>query len=260
VTAPVSTSADTAARRRSAGGLTTAVLVVLGVAWAVLALPGHTAHGAHRLGHDAAAAALGGWAVMVLAMMMPATLPLVAMLRRLLGRHATAPGLLAVALLGYLAVWTVAGAVFVAGDTGLRRLAGDTDGVAVRIAGGVLVLAGLYQFTALKNACLTACRTPRWFALRYWHGRRPAAEAMTIGTAYGVSCVGCCWALMLVSFVAGAAAMPAMVAMSVLMAAERLTCRGRRLVRPAGALLVALGAAVLTGLLPPVLLHTLLGG
>jgi predicted metal-binding membrane protein len=182
------------------------------------------------------------------------------MLRRLLARRAAAPVLLVVALLGYLAVWTAAGAVFVAGDAAVHGLVGDADGVAVRIAGGVLVLAGLYQFTALKNACLTACRTPRWFALRYWHGRRAAAEAAVIGTAYGVSCVGCCWALMLVSFVAGAAAMPAMVALSVLMAAERLTRRGRRLVRPAGAVLVALGAAVLTGLLPPVLLHPLLGG
>ncbi len=253
--------AGSATRRRgSAGGLGTAVLVALGVAWAVLALPGHAAHGPHHLGHDTAAAALGGWVVMVVAMMVPAALPLVVMLRRLLARRAAAPVLLVVALLGYLAVWTAAGAVFVAGDAAVHGLVGDADGVAVRIAGGVLVLAGLYQFTALKNACLTACRTPRWFALRYWHGRHAAAETATIGTAYGVSCVGCCWALMLVSFVAGAAAMPAMVALSVLMAAERLTRRGRRLVRPAGAVLVALGAAVLTGLLPPVLLHPLLGG
>lgn len=247
-------------RRLTSGALATAGLVALAVGWAAATSSGGAHDHAHHLGHSGSAGDVGGWTVMVLAMMLPAALPLLAMLRRLFARRPAAPALLGVALVGYLAIWAAAGGVLVSGDTGLRRLSGGSPDAAIPIAGGVLVVAGLFQFSSLKKACLTACRTPRWFALRYWHGRRAAAEAAVIGTAYGVSCVGCCWALMLVSFVAGAAAMPAMVALSVLMAAERLTRRGRRLVRPAGAVLVALGAAVLTGLLPPVLLHPLLGG
>jgi predicted metal-binding membrane protein len=154
----------------------------------------------------------------------------------------------------------VVGAVFLAADAALRGLVGSAAGAGTTVAGGALVLAGLYQFTPLKNACLYACRTPRWFALRYWHGRRPAPEAAMIGTSYGVSCVGCCWALMLVTGVGGATALPAMVVLSVLMAIERLTRAGRRLVRPAGAVLVFVGAALLLDLLPPALLHPLLGG
>ena len=75
-------------------------------------------------------------------------------------------------------------------------------------------------------------------------------EAATVTGAYAVSCAGCCWALMAVSFAVGAAALPVMVVLAVLMAAERLVRRGRRLVRPVGVVTVALGIAVLLDLLP----------
>jgi predicted metal-binding membrane protein len=248
------------ARRLTSGALATAGLVALAVGWAAATAPGGAHDHAHHLGHSGSAGDVGGWTVMVLAMMLPAALPLLAMLRRLFARRTAAPALLGAALVGYLAIWAAAGGVLVAGDTGLGRLSGGAADAAIPVAGGVLVVAGLFQFSSLKTACLTACRTPRWFALRYWRGRRPAVESAAIGAAYGVSCVGCCWALMLVSFAAGAAAMPAMVALMVVMAAERLTRWGRRIVRPVGVALTAVGVAVLVGLVPPALLHPLLGG
>jgi predicted metal-binding membrane protein len=65
----------------------------------------------------------------------------------------------------------------------------------------VLVVAGLFQFTSLKDACLDNCRQPSQFMLRYYRRGGPAAFAL--GARHGAFCVGCCWALMLVTFAAG---------------------------------------------------------
>ncbi|MCM3487619.1 DUF2182 domain-containing protein, partial [Kocuria rosea] len=118
----------------------------------------------------------------------------------------------------------------------------------------VLIAAGIYQFTPLKDACLRGCRSPRSFVLAHWQGRRSSGTEITaLSGAYALSCIGCCWALMLICFVVGAAALPAMVALSVVMAAERLVPWGRRLVRPTGLALIALGTATaLSAALPSV--------
>jgi predicted metal-binding membrane protein len=110
-----------------------------------------------------------------------------------------------------------------------------------------LVLAGAFQLSPLKRRCLTACRSPRTFAVAHWHGeRRPAVEAATIGVAYGASCVGCCWALMAVCLAGGTAHLATMVPLAVVMAAERTTRTGLRLVRPIGVAAVLLGLVLLS--------------
>ncbi len=152
-----------------ARGPAAAVLVLAGLAWVVLAGFGHGGHAAdhHLLGHDplaAAPAVLAGWVVMVVAMMLPPTLPLASMLQKLVRARSGGAGLLAVGLLGVVAVWVVVGAVLVAGDAVLHAVVGHDTDVAVGITGAVLVLAGLYQFSPLKAACLRVCRAPRWFA------------------------------------------------------------------------------------------------
>lgn len=199
-------------------------------------------------------AVVAGWAVMVVAMMLPPALPLLQLVRRLVAgrRH---PGMLvALGASSFVAVWTVAGIVLVAGDAGLHELSERVRWLGEHpelVAGFVLIGAGSYQFSPLKDACLRACRTPRSFAVAHWRGRRPVEmEVVTVTGAYAASCVGCCWALMAVSFAVGAAAMPVMVILTLVMAAERLARWGRRLVRPVGIATTALGAVVALGLVP----------
>jgi len=210
------------------------VITGAALAWAALILPAAVGAGhAHDVGGASPGAIIGGWTVMVVAMMLPPALPLVRTLVALDDGRLRLPmaGVAAV-----IAVWLATGAVLIGLATGLSWLidlapTGRTHDVAI---GAALILAGGYQFTPLRDACLTACRTPRWFVLRHWHGRSAVRETLRIGAAYGLACVGCCWALMIVCVVGGAAALPTMVAFTALMAAERLTRRGRRTARAAG--------------------------
>ena len=184
---------------------------------------------------------------MVAAMMLPPTLPLVRTLTALDDGRARLP------LLGVGcgdSLWLAVGAVLLGLAAGVALLLPATPRAHEVAVGVALLAAGGYQFTPLKAACLTACRTPRWFVLRHWHGRSAVAETARIGAAYGVACVGCCWALMALCVVGGAAALPSMVALTALMAVERLTPRGRRAARTAGRLLIVAGAAAVLGVLP----------
>ena len=258
--------------------LTLAVIALAAGAWGVLAVAhpmGHSlgeaaatapsvpppGHG-HTTGGGAppavlvhGALAVGGWAVMVVAMMLPPALPLLQTVRRLVGHRPDPWRLTTLSAMTFVGVWTTVGAVLVAGDLGVRALwagQGWADARTGTVAGVVLVAAGVYQFTPLKDLCLRGCRSPRSFALAHWQGRRSSgAEIVSLSGAYAASCVGCCWALMLVCFAVGVAALPVMVVLAVLMSAERLVPWGRLLVRPAGLVLVLLGAALVLQLLPP---------
>lgn len=262
--------------------VTVGVLLLASVAWALLVWPaGPLEHGAdhatggpempgHEMaGHDmtgAGAAPSGsvvgselglllvGWTVMVVAMMLPPALPLLRMLAVLVARQPRPLLLVALAAAVFVGVWTVAGAVLLgthaALQVGRATVPALVDRPAV-VAGVVLVGAGIYQLSPLADRCLRACRTPRSFAVAYWRGARPARrEAVAIAAAYAVSCVGCCWALMAVSLVVAVAALPVMVLLAVVMAAQRLLPHGRRLVRPVGLLTVGLGLLALAGLVP----------
>jgi predicted metal-binding membrane protein len=216
--------------------LTLVVVATAGAAWVALAVAGH--HGTGIL----------AWIVMVLAMMLPPALPMLDTVRRLVSAHRR-PGLLLLAGgTAFVGVWTAAGAVLLAADALLRALWPHPSPVA---AGVVLAAAGTYQLTPWKDACLRACRTPRGFAIAHWRGVRPAwVETATVTGAYGLACAGCCWALMAVSLAVAAAALPVMVALAVLMAAERLTRSGRLLAAPAGAALLVLAAATFLDISP----------
>lgn len=248
------------------------VLALAAAAWLAIALSGHGAdHPAgaagpgaaqHHAGHDAGSVAngplsgagrlLAGWALMVVAMMLAPALPMLELLRRLVSdrRH---PGLLvSVGALAFVGVWTAVGAVLVTGDVVARSLVPFPESAAT--FGAALTVAGGYQLTPFKDACLRACRSPRSFAVAHWHGEGPAwVEVATIAGAYAAWCVGCCWALMAAGFLAGAASVAAMVVLTALMAAERLTRWGRRLVRPAGLAALVTGALLLLfALIPPI--------
>ncbi len=242
------------------------VLAVALAAW-VGVVVGHTStqpHDGHHTGVAtstvAIAISVAGWTLMVLAMMLPPALPLVGLLGRLLAGQGREAARQAGALVSFVGVWVAVGTVLVTGAAVLHLALGDLSTEAQgRLAGVVVVLAGAYQFTPIKNACLTACRTPRWFALRLWGRHGPTRDAAAIAGAYGLSCVGCCWALMVLCLGTGALALPVMVVLAVVMATERLLPGGRVVARATGVALVLLGLALVANLLPPVLVHPLLG-
>jgi predicted metal-binding membrane protein len=235
--------------RRGRGLLWGGVTVIAAAAWLALTVTHRSGH--HHPAAGAVGPALTGWLVMVVAMMLPTTLPLLDLMRRLLAARGAAPAIVGLVAAGYLTVWTVAGAVLVTAQVTAGAWLERQSWVLTHpraLLGGALLLAGAYQFSAVKDRCLTACRSPRGVALLRWQGVRPAwAEATDIALRYAASCVGCCWALMAVGLVTGAGSLIAMALLTVLMAAERLTRHGAVLVRPAGAAAIIVGCSLLLG-------------
>jgi len=188
------------------------------------------------------------WLLMIVAMMLPTTLPLLRVFARVTAGRPDARWLVALAIAGYVLAWTGFGLIAHAADSGLHALAAgsawvSTHGWSVGVA--VLALAGAFQFSSLKYRCLERCRTPFGFVNARWQGSRPAREALRVGFDHGVFCVGCCWALMLVSFVVGMGSLGWMLLLAALMAAEKNLPAGRRLAAPVGlGLLLAAGAVL----------------
>lgn len=168
------------------------------------------------------------WVVMMAAMMFPSVAPLVAIYAGLQrDRHAKsmpAPvGATSLLVAGYLVTWTAAGLVafglFAAGDA----LVGDQlawDAAGQWVAVGVLLTAAAYEFTPLKDACLTRCRGPLSFILGSWRDGR--LGALRMGIEHGAWCVGCCWALMAALFALGVMSIRWMVVVALLIAVEKL--------------------------------------
>jgi predicted metal-binding membrane protein len=191
---------------------------------------------------------LAVWVVMLGAMMLPTVVPLA---RLFSGVSARAPhpstaraGLYA----GYLAVWTAFAPIALFADAGLHLLVHSWPWLEAHeglILGSALLLAGAFQFSPLKNACLTACRNPASFL--WQHYRRGFGGAVELGARHGVSCVGCCWALMLVMFATGVGGLAWMLAITAVMVAEKATRWGARLVVPIGVVLLVAGL-VLSGM------------
>jgi predicted metal-binding membrane protein len=189
----------------------------------------------------------GAWLVMVGAMMLPTTVPMVRLHGVVTARVEHRGGVRAVFLAAYFVVWLTFAWVALLGDAGVHALVEEWDwlhdheGV---VLAGALGLAGAAQFAPLTRRCLRVCRDPRGFLFQ--HYRRGVAAAWWLGVRHGMSCLGCCWALMLVMFATGAGNLWWMVALTAVMVAEKTTRWGPRLVAPVG--LVLLFAAAWTGL------------
>ncbi len=147
------------------------------------------------------------WSVMMAAMMLPAAAPIV-LLHRRAAVHAHAQGAPApptsFLVLGYALVWVAFAALATALQWALSN-AGLLDAMDAladrRVAGTVLIMAGLYQLTPLKQTCLQLCRSPATFLMR--HYLPGAAGALRMGFGHGLYCLGCCWAAMALLFVGG---------------------------------------------------------
>ena len=184
---------------------------------------------------------VAGWAVMMTAMMLPSALPMIALYDATQRAHEpTRQGVpVAIFTLVYLAVWAATGVpVYVAQEL-LAALpaAALAYGVAV-----ILLVAGMFQLSRLKQACLRACRSPLGFLLGHW--RAGYRGSLRLGWSHTVYCLGCCWALMLVLVAAGAMGLPWVLLISALVAAEKLLPGGEWVARIAGGALVLLALAV----------------
>jgi predicted metal-binding membrane protein len=184
------------------------------------------------------------WLVMMAAMMLPSAAPLV-LLYRVAGPGAR-PINTVFLTAGYLIVWAGVGLPAFAAQQALRMAASDASMVARSLpyaVAAVLGLAGLYQFTPLKEACLRQCRSPLDFLMQRWHGGGPVA-AMRLGAEHGVYCVGCCWGLTAVLVVAGAMSLAWVTLIALLVFVEKVLPFGRRAGQLSGALLLLLAVAV----------------
>ena len=189
-------------------------------------------------------AAIAMWLVMMIAMMVPAVLPMAAVLRGI-DRGAATPFGTFVFAGGYLAGWS-AFAVVAALLQWVMHASGVLHGHALaadaRLAAGLLVLAGVYQLTPFKAACLARCRGPLSFFMEHWREGRAGAFAM--GLRHGLYCIGCCWMLMLLMFAGGTMSVATMAALSIFILAERVLPAGPWVSRLPGLCLMAFGAVV----------------
>jgi len=189
------------------------------------------------------------WWVMMTAMMLPSLAPTVLLNSALLrmGRSAsTAPALSTAFLAGYLVIWAVFSAIAEAAQWGLEalRLVSPTMMTIVdTLPGGlVLIVAGIYQFTPLKAACLRHCRSPAKFLTERRRAGRGGAFA--IGIDHGAYCPGCCRSLMALLFVGGIMNLWWIAGLTAFVALEKLARSGPLLSRAAGAALIVWGSAV----------------
>jgi predicted metal-binding membrane protein len=187
------------------------------------------------------------WMLMLAAMMLPTTYPLLAMFQRIAGARPDGRRLLALVIAGFLAVWFAFGILAHGADALLADFAQRSPWLSLNgwaVAALVLAGAGAFQFSALKYRCLEECHAPFGFVSSRWHGQAPMRDAFRIGVDHGVFCVGCCWALMLVMFVVGVGSVGWMLALAAVMAAEKNLPWGRWLRAPLGIGLIGWSAAL----------------
>ena len=185
---------------------------------------------------------VAAWTVMMAAMMLPSAAPMIA-LYAAMQRQAEAPlarlGAVLCFTLVYVSLWAGTGIPVYFADLGLMAVSGD---VLAYSTAAVLVVAGVFQLSPLKQVCLRNCRSPVGFLLGHW--RPGCGGSLTMGWAHALYCLGCCWALMVVLFAAGAMGLVWVLLVSGVVAAEKLFPRGARVARAAGVILIIVGLAV----------------
>jgi len=188
------------------------------------------------------------WSIMMVAMMLPTALPAVTVFDGLSRRRApnvrpaATTGLF---IAGYLAVWIGYSVVAAIGQVALSQAALLTPmlkSTSQILSIAILLAAGVFQFTALKEMCVTQCRTPFAFFLAEWRDGRTGA--FVLGLKHGSYCVGCCWALMAVMFVVGAMNLLWMAALTLLMLVEKVAPAHWRVSQATGIVLIASAAAL----------------
>jgi predicted metal-binding membrane protein len=157
---------------------------------------------------------------------------------------------------GYLLAWIVFSAAATLAQGALLNAALITPMLAIAshyFGGAVMIAAGVYQWTPLKDACLAHCRAPMEFIMHHGGFRPQARRALAMGLRHGFYCVACCWALMALLFVGGVMNLLWIAAITIFVLAERVMPGGRLVARVGGIALIGAGAWLL---LAPLVLHT----
>ena len=189
------------------------------------------------------------WTVMMVAMMTPSATPMILTFAKVnRQRHADQTPIPAtvVFLLGYLLVWSSfsAGATLVQwGLHSAALLSSEMIKVTPLLGGILLTLAGIYQFTPLKYICLSHCRTPLGFLMTEW--REGTQGTLLMGLRHGVYCVGCCWLLMTLLFVAGVMNLLWVAVIAGCVLVEKVVPAGQWISRAIGVLTVGWGVWLL---------------
>jgi predicted metal-binding membrane protein len=209
------------------------------------AMPGMAMPGSHEWSWVDVGALIVMWGVMMIAMMTPAAAPMILTFsavhrRRRAGGGPAVPT--AIFVLGYLVVWMIYSVLAALAQAGLHAaalLSPAMTATSPLAAGGLLVAAGVFQWTPLKRACLAACRSPLSFLMTGW--REGRGGALVMGVRHGLYCLGCCWALMALLFVAGVMNLLWVAAIAVAVLVEKVVPRGDLVGRLAGVVLVTAG-------------------
>ena len=187
------------------------------------------------------------WAVMMIGMMTPSAAPMILLYARV-GRQAVAQGKPFAAsawfAAGYLSAWSVFSLAATAAQWGLDRAALLTPMMesASNVLGGILLIAaGIYQWTPLKDACLSGCQSPLTFIMRHGGFRADPSGALSLGFRHGLYCIGCCWALMVLLFVGGVMNLLWIAVLAILVLAEKVLPFGRAIAHVAGIVFIAGG-------------------
>ena len=229
--------------------LATVLLLVLAVvAWAYVLISPMGANEMARMEMAASLSVADGlayvaaWAVMMTAMMLPSALPMIG-LYAATQRNAGSAGPKAIRVgmftLVYLGLWALTGIPVYFASVALGAISAF---VLPYVVAGVLVVAGIFQLSPLKQMCLRHCRSPLGFLFGHW--REGWQGGLAMGRAHALYCLGCCWALMVVLVIAGAMGLPWVLLIAAVVAAEKLLPRGEWIARTTGVALLLLGIAV----------------
>jgi predicted metal-binding membrane protein len=189
------------------------------------------------------------WVIMMVAMMFPTAAPMILTFHKVqAGKRERGEAFVStwVFVAAYILVWTLAGVAAYAGALAAKTIAvrgALSSSTAARIGGAVIILAGMYQLTPLKDLCLSKCRTPITFIMTSW--RDGAAGALRMGLIHGAYCLGCCWLLFAILFPLGIMNIAAMGVITLIVFAEKTLPWGRLAPRATAAALVAYGLAVI---------------
>jgi predicted metal-binding membrane protein len=186
---------------------------------------------------------LSGWTAMMVAMMVPATLPLILLYRTIAHNRLSSAqaqvGMVAL-LAGYVAVWSATG---VPGYAYAQYYAEAAGSLAAVLPASLLIVGGAYQFTPLKRICHARCSSPLFFLLRNW--RPGATGALRLGMVHGVDCLGCCAGLMVGLVALGSMNLVWMLTAAVIIFAEKTIANSHHIARPLGVVMVGGGALLL---------------
>jgi predicted metal-binding membrane protein len=180
------------------------------------------------------------WVAMMVAMMLPSALPMILLFAGTQRERARRPAAVAAFTAGYVVVWggfSVAAVVLQALLQERMLVSSTLATTSAPLGAGILALAGIYQLTPLKQACLVRCRSPLGFLLARW--RDGLGGALAMGLRHGAFCLGCCWALMALLFVGGVMNLAWVAVLTVFVLAEEIAARGPWLSRASGVVLLA---------------------